>query len=560
MGSSGRQVGGGFPPTPALRQTPRRRPRPFSRARSMATSSVSGSSSSASSSPRVCLTPTANADSTTWRAGHGTPTPTGGRRVSADSRATSKATVMPASRGPAPSMATRSVRGSPCNASTTPKAPLTPTANADLRSCPAGHGTPRPTSGRKVSADSWTTSNATVTPSSRGRTRSMATGSVMGQHTTQLPHQRHPGRRPPTPTPERDRLDMGPLADRWEEGFSRLLHYVERHDHARVPSPTRSMATGSVPGSTANAPTTLKASLTPIVNTGSKTSPARHGTRTPTSGRRVSADCCTTSNATVMPASRSPARSMTIGSVVGHNSTPKPQKRHPGRRTPTPTSGPARLDMEGIVVDLASGLSHGAYVKCHPRMIAASCCPHPLQHSRCHAPMVFAPETGHRRGWCGLPCTASTLVWMGRRIGASQCESEVRGQRRRLPRQAWPLTRSLQIIAEFAMGPVEGHHASMHPTPPPTGWPGGHPSWMAPTGHDSDLPRLRDMGPIRCLPTRCRASAATPDPPSMPPAVTRIRRRDSPVAVIRRCSARTILLIEWNTRSLLRGPDHPTSM
>ena len=28
---------------------------------------------------------------------------------------------------------------------------------------------------------------------------------------------------------------MGPLADQWEEGFSRLLDYVERHGDARVP-------------------------------------------------------------------------------------------------------------------------------------------------------------------------------------------------------------------------------------------------------------------------------------------------------------------------------------
>ena len=38
-----------------------------------------------------------------------------------------------------------------------------------------------------------------------------------------------------------------PLAAKWEEGFSRLLHYVERHGDARVPQrPTPSMATGSV--------------------------------------------------------------------------------------------------------------------------------------------------------------------------------------------------------------------------------------------------------------------------------------------------------------------------
>ena len=34
-----------------------------------------------------------------------------------------------------------------------------------------------------------------------------------------------------------------PKADQWEEGFSRLLHYVETHGDARVPRPTRSVAT-----------------------------------------------------------------------------------------------------------------------------------------------------------------------------------------------------------------------------------------------------------------------------------------------------------------------------
>ena len=55
---------------------------------------------------------------------------------------TSNATVTPASRSPTRSMATSSVRGSTRNAATTPKAPSTPTANADSRTCPAGHGTP----------------------------------------------------------------------------------------------------------------------------------------------------------------------------------------------------------------------------------------------------------------------------------------------------------------------------------------------------------------------------------------------------------------------------------
>ena len=78
------------------------------------------------------------------------------------------------------------------SAASTPKAPLTPIANADSRTCPAGHGTPSPTCGRRVSADSRTTSNATVTPASRSPTRSMATGSAVGHKATRHAHRRHP--------------------------------------------------------------------------------------------------------------------------------------------------------------------------------------------------------------------------------------------------------------------------------------------------------------------------------------------------------------------------------
>ncbi len=102
---------------------------------------------------------------------------------------------------PTPSMATGSVSGSTRNATAAPTAPLTPIANAASRTFPAGHGIPRPTGGRRVSADSRTTSTATVTPASLSRTRSMATGSVHWVHIpTQLPRQRHSRRRSPTPT------------------------------------------------------------------------------------------------------------------------------------------------------------------------------------------------------------------------------------------------------------------------------------------------------------------------------------------------------------------------
>ena len=67
---------------------------------------------------------TTEASTTRIAASAGTPRPTSGRRVSADSGTTSNATVPPASRRPSRSMATRSVVGSTCNATGIPKAPL----------------------------------------------------------------------------------------------------------------------------------------------------------------------------------------------------------------------------------------------------------------------------------------------------------------------------------------------------------------------------------------------------------------------------------------------------
>jgi hypothetical protein len=57
-------------------------------------------------------------------AGSGIPTPLSGKGASANSCATSDATVTPASRGPTPSTATNLARGSIPNASSTPKLPL----------------------------------------------------------------------------------------------------------------------------------------------------------------------------------------------------------------------------------------------------------------------------------------------------------------------------------------------------------------------------------------------------------------------------------------------------
>ena len=175
------------------------------------------------------------------------------------------------------------------------KAGLTPIANADSRSCPAGHGTPAPTSGRRASADSWTTSNATVTPASRVPTRSTATSSAGGsaRNATATPggsleaDREHRLQGLPGWTWDRH-------ADQWEEGFSRLQHYVERHGDARVPYVLHaSMATSSVCGSASNASITPKAPSMPTADVGSKSCPAGHGMPAPTSGRRASADSCT---------------------------------------------------------------------------------------------------------------------------------------------------------------------------------------------------------------------------------------------------------------------------
>ena len=52
-----------------------------------------------------------------------------------------------------------------------------------------------------------------------------------------------------------------PKADQWEEGFSRLGHYIERHGAPASRRPSRSMATRSVVGSTCNATGIPKAPL-----------------------------------------------------------------------------------------------------------------------------------------------------------------------------------------------------------------------------------------------------------------------------------------------------------
>ena len=107
----------------------------------------------------------------------------------------------------------------------------------------AGHGTPSPTSGRRVSADCCDY----VECNGHARVPQSYTvdGYRLGAWVITLRHKRsrldadHQRRLQDLPG-----WTWDPYADQWEEGFSRLLQYVERHGDARVPSPTRSMATG----------------------------------------------------------------------------------------------------------------------------------------------------------------------------------------------------------------------------------------------------------------------------------------------------------------------------
>ena len=107
------------------------------------------------------------------------------------------------------------------------------------------------------------------------------------------------------------------FASAWEEGFARLLDYVESNGHARPPPTGKSMATGSVIGCKHNAPCAPTASLVLTVNADSRSCAAGYGRSTLPSGRRVFADCWTMSSPTVRPAFRSTTGSMTTRWVPG---------------------------------------------------------------------------------------------------------------------------------------------------------------------------------------------------------------------------------------------------
>jgi superfamily II DNA or RNA helicase len=199
-----------------------------------------------------------------------------------------------------------------------------------------------------------------------------------------------------------DGWTWNPKADQWEEGFSRVLAYVEQNGHARVPhsyeldgyrlgfwvtmqrgrrttgtldedrqhrledlpgwtwaprstsgrrasadcwptstktvmpafrAATRSMATRSGRGSSCSATGATQMTLTKIANTDSRTCPAGHGIRSPTSGRRASADCWLTSTKTVMPAFRAATRSMATRSVRGSASNASTATEAPSTTT-----------------------------------------------------------------------------------------------------------------------------------------------------------------------------------------------------------------------------------
>ena len=187
--------------------------------------------------PKASLTPIASTDSKRCPAGHGTPSPTSGRR------GFSRLLDYVERHGDARVPQSYTVDGYRLGAWVSQQRINYAEGSLDAdreeptrRTYPAGHGTPTPTSGRRVSADCWTTSNATVTPASRCPTRSMATNSARGSacNAAITP------KAPLTPIANTDSQELpgwtwDPHADQWEEGFSRLLHYVEHHGHARVP-------------------------------------------------------------------------------------------------------------------------------------------------------------------------------------------------------------------------------------------------------------------------------------------------------------------------------------
>ena len=118
-----------------------------------------------------------------------------------------------------------------------------------------------------------------------------------------------------------------PVADQWEKGFGELLRYVKRHGDARVPRSCAVDGYNLGDWVKAQRSTHFKGTSMLIAKNDSRVCPAGHGIPTRRGGRRASATCSGTSNATVTPVSRSPIRStatsLVIGSITNAASTPE---------------------------------------------------------------------------------------------------------------------------------------------------------------------------------------------------------------------------------------------
>ncbi len=112
-----------------------------------------------------------------------------------------------------------------------------------------------------------------------------------------------------------------PSADRWEEGYNRLLDYVKRRGDARVPISYAidgfKLGTWVSTQRTNYTEGTLEADHRRLL----EVCRAGHGDLRPTNGRRVTNDCWTTSNDTGTRVLRSPASSTVSNSAHGsaHN-------------------------------------------------------------------------------------------------------------------------------------------------------------------------------------------------------------------------------------------------
>ncbi len=144
-----------------------------------------GHHSNATITAEAPLTPIASADLRNYPAGHGTPSPTGGRRASVDS--CDYVERHGDARVPQSFTVDGYRLGAWVNSQRTDHAngALDADVCADSRNCPAGPGTPVADRWEEGFRSSWTTSSATVTPVSRCPTQSMAPARSVGRKATQ---------------------------------------------------------------------------------------------------------------------------------------------------------------------------------------------------------------------------------------------------------------------------------------------------------------------------------------------------------------------------------------